>query len=202
VLTGREVGVNRKWENDLVSFDGAKVRLFVFDDRLEIWSPGRLPPPITLERLGYDQFSRTRLIASLTLAGMGPAMTLDGAVDTRAFVAYVEQVLAPTLRPGPIVLLDNLSAHESERVRRAIAARGAALWFLPAYSPDLSPIEEAFSKLKTLLRCAAAHPRGAGRGHWCRPGGDHRPRCPRLVRPLWLPHHGSTLMNIAVSGLL
>jgi transposase len=103
----------------------------------------------------------TTLIASLTLAGMGPAMTLEGATDTAAFVAYIEQVLAPALRPGQVVVMDNLSAHKSERVRTLIEARGAELWYLPAYSPDLSPIEHAFSKLKTLLRRAAARTREA-----------------------------------------
>ncbi len=98
----------------------------------------------------------TTLIAALSLAGMGPAMTLAGATDTAAFVAYIEQVLAPTLIPGQIVLLDNLSAHKSERVRALIEARGCALWYLPAYSPDRSPIEEAFSKLKALLLRTAA----------------------------------------------
>ena len=93
----------------------------------------------------YGQIPRntpknTTLIASLTLAGMGPAMTLEGATDTAAFVAYVEQVLAPALRPGQIVVLDNLSVHKSEQVRTLIEARGAQLWYLPAYSPDLSPI--------------------------------------------------------------
>ena len=88
-------------------------------------------------------------------------MTLAGATDTPAFEAYIEQVLAPTLVPGKIVVLDNLSAHKSERVRALIEARGCELWYLPAYSPDLSPIEEAFSKLKALLRRAAARTREA-----------------------------------------
>jgi transposase len=103
----------------------------------------------------------TTLIASLTLRGMGPAVTLEGAVDTAAFEAYVEQVLAPTLEPEDLVVIANLSAHKSARVRQAVEARGAQLWFLPAYSPDLSPIEEAFSKLKALLRRAAARTREA-----------------------------------------
>ena len=103
----------------------------------------------------------TTLIAALSLTGMGPAMTLEGATDTAAFVAYLEQVLAPALRPGQVVVLDNLSAHKSERVRTLIEARGAELWYLPAYSPDLSPIEHAFSKLKALLRRAAARTREA-----------------------------------------
>jgi transposase len=95
-------------------------------------------------------------IASLTLDGLAPGLVLEGALTTRAFEVYVERILAPTLRPGQIVVLDNLRQHQSERVRRAIEARGAELWFLPSYSPDLTPIEEAFSKVKTLLRTAAA----------------------------------------------
>ncbi len=81
---------------------------------------------------------------------------LEGGASTRAFEVYVEAILAPTLRPGQIVVLDNLRQHQSARTRQLIAARGAELWFLPAYSPDLNPIEEAFSKVKTLLRTAAA----------------------------------------------
>ncbi len=92
---------------------------------------------------------------------MGAAFVLTGAADTAAFVAYVERVLGPTLRPGQIVVLDNLHAHKDMRVRAAIAARDCDLWYLPPYSPDLSPIEEAFAKLKTLLRRAAARTREA-----------------------------------------
>jgi transposase len=103
----------------------------------------------------------TTLLASMTLQGMGPAATLEGAVDSRTFAAYGEQVLAPTLRPDAIVVIDNLSAHKSGRTRQAVEARGAHLWFLPAYSPDLSPIEEAFAKLKTRLRRAEARTREA-----------------------------------------
>jgi transposase len=100
-------------------------------------------------------------IAALTLDGLGPGLLLEGGVTTRAFEAYVERLLAPTLRPGQIVVLDNLRQHRSARVRQAIEARGAALWFLPAYSPDLSPIEEAFAKVKALLRQAAARTHAA-----------------------------------------
>jgi transposase len=96
------------------------------------------------------------MLTSLTLAGMGPGLLLEGAVTTAAFDAYVERVLAPTLRPGQVVAVDNLRQHHGERARRAIEARGASLWFLPSYSPDLTPIEEAFAKLKALLRRAAA----------------------------------------------
>lgn len=98
----------------------------------------------------------TTLIASLTLSGMGEALILEGAADSCAFECYIEQVLAPSLKKGQIVLMDNLSIHQGPRVRQAIEAKGCQLLFLPAYSPDLSPIEEAFSKLKAaLLRSGA-----------------------------------------------
>jgi transposase len=95
-------------------------------------------------------------ITALTLDGLGPGLLVDGGITTAGFAAYAEAVLAPTLRPGQIVVLDNLRQHRSERVRAAIEARGAELWFLPSYSPDLNPIEEAFAKVKALLRTAAA----------------------------------------------
>ena len=100
---------------------------------------------------------RTRTaVTSLTLGGVGAGLLVEGGISTAGFEAYVEHILAPTLRPGQIVVLDNLRQHQGEATRRAIEARGAELWFLPAYSPDLNPIEEAFSKLKALLRTAAA----------------------------------------------
>lgn len=95
------------------------------------------------------------LIASLRLAGAGPAMTLPGAVDAEAFVVYVREVLVPALRPGDLVVMDNLSVHKDERVRPLIDGAGATLLFLPAYSPDYAPIEPAFSKIKAWLRAAA-----------------------------------------------
>lgn len=101
------------------------------------------------------------LMASLSLTGMGPAFVLDGAADSAAFEVYIEQVLAPSLRPGQIVILDNLSIHLGNRVKQVIEAKGCRLLFLPAYSPDFSPIEEAFSKLKTLLRRTGARTREA-----------------------------------------
>jgi transposase len=101
------------------------------------------------------------LIASLSTQGMGEALMLDGAADAAAFEVYVEQLLAPSLKPGQIVILDNLSIHQGPRVRAAIEARGCCLLFLPAYSPDFSPIEEAFSKVKTFLRRQGARTREA-----------------------------------------
>jgi transposase len=101
------------------------------------------------------------LIASLSLSGMGEALMLDGSADAAAFETYVEQILAPSLRPGQIVILDNLSIHQGPQVKQAIEARGCQLLFLPSYSPDLSPIEEAFSKLKAILRRVGARTREA-----------------------------------------
>lgn len=103
----------------------------------------------------------TTLIAALTTEGIGPALVLEGGVDTPAFLVYVEQILAPTLRPGQIGVLDNLSVHKTPQVRAAITARGCQLWFLPTYSPDLSPIELAFAKVKEALRRAKARTRAA-----------------------------------------
>jgi transposase len=107
-------------------------------------------------RAPWNTPRNTTLVASLTVAGMGPALTLSGGVNTAAFDTYVTECLVPTLRPGQIVVLDNLRVHYSEAAREAIEAAGCELWFLPGYSPDLSPIEEAFSKLKAQLRRAQA----------------------------------------------
>jgi transposase len=99
------------------------------------------------------------LLASMSVQGMGEALMLDGAADAAAFEVYIEQVLAPSLRPGQLVILDNLSIHLGSRVKQAIEAKGCRLIFLPAYSPDFSPIEHAFSKLKSFLRRVGARTR-------------------------------------------
>lgn len=105
--------------------------------------------------------SNTTLVATLSLAGVGAAMTLEGAVDRLAFEAFVREVLAPTLVPGQVVVLDNLSVHQGAAIRAAIEAAGCALLFLPPYSPDFAPIEQAFAKLKAALRRAGARTREA-----------------------------------------
>ena len=99
------------------------------------------------------------LFAALSLTGLGAVMTLDGAADTVAFEAYVRTFLVPTLQPGQIVLMDNLSSHKSATVKRLITDSACTLLFLPPYSPDFSPIEMAFSKIKTALRRAGARTR-------------------------------------------
>ena len=103
----------------------------------------------------------TTTIAAMTVQGMGPAMVVAGGVDQATFAAYLEQVLAPTLRSGQVVLADNLSAHKSERAQEIIAGCGCLLLYLPSYSPDYSPIELAFAKIKSELRRAAARTREA-----------------------------------------
>jgi transposase len=104
----------------------------------------------------------TTLIASITLQGaMGASMTIEGATDAQAFEAYVEHFLAPTLEEGQVVVLDGLGAHRTDTVRELIEQKGADLLFVPSYSPDLNPIEEAFSKIKNIVRKAQARTREA-----------------------------------------
>ena len=101
------------------------------------------------------------LIAALSLEGMGASMILEGGVNAPAFESSVEQVLAPSLQPGQVVVMDNLSVHQVARVQQLIEERGCHLLFLPAYSPDCSPIEETFSKIKAFWRRAGARTREA-----------------------------------------
>lgn len=105
--------------------------------------------------------ARIRRSSPPSLEGMGATLILEGSANTTAFELYIEQVLAPSLHAGQIVVMDNLQAHKSAWVRQAIEAKGCQLLFLPGYSPDLSPIEEAFSKLKTALRRAGVRTREA-----------------------------------------
>ncbi len=104
----------------------------------------------------HGHWKTTTFVGALRLSGMTAPMVLDGPMNGAWFLAYIQQVLAPTLKPGDVVIMDNLAAHKSTPVRDAIEAVGARLLFLPPYSPDLNPIENAFAKLKALLRKAAA----------------------------------------------
>jgi len=103
----------------------------------------------------HGHWKTTTFVGALRRSGMTAPMVLDGAMHGAAFVAYVEQVLVPTLQPGDIVVMDNLPAHKPVAIRQAIEAAGAQLRFLPPYSPDLNPIEMAFAKLKAILKKAA-----------------------------------------------
>ena len=114
-----------------------------------------------IDSLPRNRGKNTTLIASLTLQGIGPSMIIEGAANSAAFEASVEHILVPSLQQGQIVVMDNLRVHKTARVRQLIEEKGCQLWFLPAYSPDFSPIEEAFSKLKTGLRRRKARTREA-----------------------------------------
>ena len=103
----------------------------------------------------------TTLVAALTPRGLRAPLTQLGALNAATFAAYVRAVLCPRLRPGQVVVMDNLSAHKGSKIRELIEGRGCELLFLPPYSPDLNPIEEAFSKVKGLLRRVEARSREA-----------------------------------------
>lgn len=109
----------------------------------------------------HGHWKTTTFLAGLRSTGIVAPLVLDGPMTGEAFRAYVEQFLAPVLSPGDVVVMDNLAAHKVAGVREAIAAVGASVLYLPPYSPDLNPIEQAFSKLKTLLRKASARTRDA-----------------------------------------
>jgi transposase len=117
------------------------------------------------ERVRYsvprNRGKNTTLLASMTVEGMGPCLAVEGSTTGAVFEAYVERVLAPTLRTGQVVVMDNLSAHKSKKVGELVEARGCELRYLPPYSPDFNPIEEAFAKIKGLLRKAEARTRWA-----------------------------------------
>jgi transposase len=104
----------------------------------------------------HGHWKTTTLVAGLRLDGLSAPMLIDGAMDGAAFAAWVERLLVPTLAPGDTVILDNLPAHKVKAARSAIEEAGAMLLLLPPYSPDFNPIEQAFAKLKALLRKAAA----------------------------------------------
>ena len=109
----------------------------------------------------HGHWRTSTFVAGLRMSGLSAPLVLDGAMNGEAFLAYVEQILAPTLAPGDVVIMDNLSSHKVAGVREAIEARGARVLYLPPYSPDLNPIEQAFAKFKALLRKAAARTRDA-----------------------------------------
>lgn len=161
-----------RWRIEQLHMDPRKI---IFID--ETWAKTNMTRPRKLrgraprgerliEKVPHGHFrgwKTTTLIAALDHRGVRCATTVDGAVNGDLFVAFVQRVLRPTLSPGDIVILDNLSAHKVTGVRQAIQAAGATVVYLPPYSPDLNPIELAFSKLKQLMR-SAKH---------------------RLVEPLW-----------------
>ena len=103
----------------------------------------------------HGHWKTTTFLGALRCDGLTAPLVIDGAINGELFVAYVEQVLVPTLKPGDVVIMDNLRVHKMAAVRQAVEASGATLLFIPPYSPNLNPIELAFSKLKALLRAKA-----------------------------------------------
>jgi transposase len=123
---------------------------------------GRAAPGVRVEgAVPHSLWTITTLIGALGAGGFTAAATIEGAVDGPAMAQWARECLGPALRPGDVVVMDNLSAHKVAGVRAAVEARGAELWFLPPYSPDLNPIEKAWSKVKGLLRDAAARTKEA-----------------------------------------
>jgi transposase len=119
---------------------------------------GRSPGGTRLQdHAPFGHWETHTVVAALRLGGLGAPAVFNGPIDTPTFLAYLEQILIPTLRPGDVVVMDNLAVHKHPDVRSAIEAVGASLRFLPPYSPDFNPIELAFAKLKAFLR--AARPR-------------------------------------------
>lgn len=109
----------------------------------------------------HGHWRTTTFVAGLRSTGLVAPLVLDGPMNGAAFLAYTEQFLAPTLQPGDVVVMDNLGAHKVAGIAEAIRTAGASVLYLPPYSPDLNPIEQAFSKLKALLRAAAARTKEA-----------------------------------------
>jgi transposase len=108
-----------------------------------------------IAKVPHGRWRTMTFLAALRSDGVTAPCVIDGPINGRSFLAYVEQILVPTLRPGDVVIMDNLGSHKSAAVRKAIRSVGARLFFLPPNSPDLNPIEQVFAKLKTLLRKAA-----------------------------------------------
>ena len=111
---------------------------------------------VSREAVPAGHWRTLTVLAALTTAGVLASMTIESPTDGDVFLAFVEQVLGPRLQPGHVVILDNLAAHKVEGVRQLIESRGAQLLYLPPYSPDFNPIEQAWSKVKQLLRAVKA----------------------------------------------
>ena len=147
-----------QWREKQPELDPGKL---VFID--ETWTKTNMTRPMGRAECGkrlvcavpQGHWHTTTFIAGLRQDGLVAPGVFDGAINGEMFLAYVEQVLAPTLQTGDIVIMDNLGSHKVAAVRQAIEATGASLMYLPSYSPDLNPIEQAFAKLKALLRAKA-----------------------------------------------
>ena len=157
IATERDEAARAAWREETAALPAAG---FVFVD--ESGTHTRMTPlyacaPRGERAYGHAPRNHTRnttLVAALTLGGVRDSMAVEGAMDREAFVAWLEQGLGPKLAPGQVVVMDNLSVHKGERVRAVIEGCGCRLLFLPPYSPDMTPIEGMFSKVKQALRRA------------------------------------------------
>ena len=161
----REEFLRAAWKVTVAGSVGAERFVFVDEcgvntsmHRLYAWSRRGERAPCSAPR---NWGANVTLLASMTLNGMGPCLAVEGPTTKAVFETYVERVLASSLRPGQVMVMDNLSSHKGSRVRELVEARGCELLYLPAYSPDFNPIEQAFAKLKALLRSAGARTREA-----------------------------------------
>jgi transposase len=160
----RDEGKRRAWRETLSGVDPARL-VFVEESSTNISLAPRYARVPKGERargkVPKNWGKNVTLIASMSEEGMGPSMSIEGSSDTESFGLYMKDILAPRLEEGQIVIMDNLSVHKSAWVRELIEGRGCSLVLLPSYSPDFDPIEQAFSKLKDLLRKAEARTREA-----------------------------------------
>ncbi len=155
------------WRALVAGEAGIEARRLVFVD--ECGANISLVPLCAWSRRGERAFAKTprnwgknvTLLSSMSLCGMGSSLAVEGPTTRGVFEAYLERVLVPTLSPGQVVVMDNISAHKGGRVKGIVEARGCELVYLPPYSPDLNPIEQVFSKVKGLLRRAEARTREA-----------------------------------------
>jgi transposase len=153
------------WRVMVAGEAGIDARLLVFVD--EMGTNTSLAPLYGWSRRGLRAHLKVprnwgkniTLLASITREGMGPCLAVEGATTREVFEAYLEHVLAPSLRPGEVVVMDNLSAHKGGRVKELVESRGCTLLYMPPFSPDLNPIEQAFSKVKALVRRVEARTR-------------------------------------------
>ena len=184
----------REWFESQLDLDPGK-RVFID----ETWAStnmarryGRAPRGERLRAaIPHGHWKTTTFVAGLRLEGIIAPLVFDGPINAQVFDAYVEQFLAPTLRTGDIVVMDNLSSHKGPRIRELIEAAGATLLYLPPYSPDFNPIEKMFSKLKALLRKAAER---TVDGLWraiadCIPLVTQRDQCARIYAPTGRAQH-------------
>jgi transposase len=151
----RDEEARKAWREAITSLDPQQL-IFLDESgsnialtRLYGWAPHEQRATGSVPR---NHGKNTTLVAALAPTGLQVPWMIEGAMDTETFVWYITEQLAPTLRPGQIVVLDNLSVHKAERIRQAIEARHCQFLFLPPYSPDFTPIEQAFSKIKAVLR--------------------------------------------------